>query len=254
MSTTDIITVLSWIIHFGNELNSRMLRLHLWNGPLPELHWHHLGHIATESINLLVGPEQQDMQHLMPRIGYWIEIPLPTALIVDTIVQLYRLVPIVLVWIGIKLIVAGSFGRVFMIRQRCIAKHIEPSMQLGVGNVIEIVGRTESTFGIVCLAQLLHTCWLLVAMILSSHMVGHKVHDKLQPCLMGTFHQRFKLTHTSLYIHRQIGIHIIVVFDGIRRASLSFYHSRMVRLYAVARIIGLCGMLNKASKPYMCST
>ena len=97
------------------------------------------------------------MQHLMPRIGYWVEIPLPTALIVDTIVQLYRFIPIVLVWIGIKLVVAGSFGRVFMIRQRCIAQHIEPSMQLGVGNVIEIVGRSESKVSIVVLTQLLHT-------------------------------------------------------------------------------------------------
>ena len=88
-------------------------------------------------------------------------------------------------------------------------------------------------------------------MILTRHMVGHKVDYQLQAGLMHSLHQRLKLRHTVGHTHRQVGRNVVVVFDGIRRASFALHHPMIVRTDAVATIVGSGGVFYHSGKPHV---
>ena len=83
-------------------------------------------------------------------------------------------------------------------------------------------------------------------------MVGHKVHNNLQVVAVAIVNKFKELVHTLVNILCNIGVDIIVVGYGIRRASLALYNSRMLAWNAVRRIIGSSSMTYHSSIPHVC--
>ena len=110
--------VLTGIVDLANELDVGIGRLDLMGGIGPELGRHHLGHVATEGVDMLGGPEEQDVEHLLPRAWHGVEVAYATGKIVDAVVQLHRLVPVVTSGTVVEMVVAGGFGRLLDIGLR----------------------------------------------------------------------------------------------------------------------------------------
>ena len=108
---TQIVAILCRIIDLANEDHVRISKLHLVGSPVPEFSRHHLSHIAAEAVDALPCPEEQYVGHFAPRVRDWSEMPYPTCIIVDTIVQLHRLVPVVHAWRIVETVVTCSLGR-----------------------------------------------------------------------------------------------------------------------------------------------
>ena len=71
---------------------------------------------------------------------------------------------------------------------------------------------------------------------------------------MGATHQLLKFLHTLLHIDSQVGVHVVVVGDGIGRASPTLHNSRMLTGNAILRVVGHRGVTNDASVPHMRDT
>ena len=82
-------------------------------------------------------------------------------------------------------------------------------------------------------------------------MVGHKVDDDLQSCLVRALYQGFKLLHALIYVDGKIGIDIIIVADGVRRACPTLHHGWVLGGYAILRVVGLGSMTYHTRKPYV---
>ena len=82
-------------------------------------------------------------------------------------------------------------------------------------------------------------------------MVGHKVHDDAQAGLVGAHDKLFELLHPLFHLHCQIGIHVVVVLNGIRASGLTFHHHGVVTTDAEVRVVGLRGMLYDAGVPHV---
>ena len=96
-SGMEIATVLLRIIDLADKLNLRIAELHLIRGPRPEGSGHHLGHVATECIHALLGPEEQDVGHLIPSVGYGVEVFRTSTgiAVINAVVEFHGLVPVV---------------------------------------------------------------------------------------------------------------------------------------------------------------
>src|SRR5690606_6298075 len=81
------------VVDFSNKVNVFPLRFHLRNHPRPEGNRHHLGHVAPESIDTFAHPEQQNVPHLRPCVGYGIEILTTVSCDINAIIELYRVEP-----------------------------------------------------------------------------------------------------------------------------------------------------------------
>ena len=82
-------------------------------------------------------------------------------------------------------------------------------------------------------------------------MVGHKVDDDLQACLVGACHEGLKFSHSLFDVDGQVGAHVIVVADGVGRARQTFHHVWITRCDALAAVIGGGGMLDDAGVPHV---
>ena len=103
----------------------------------------------------------------------------------------------------------------------------------------------------ILLAQILHALGLADRVILTRHVVGHEVDDHFHASLVGTLHQCLELLHTLLHIDCEVRIHVIIVRNGVGRASLTFDDGRMVLGDAVGGIVRLRGVADDACKPDM---
>ena len=118
--------------------------------------------------------------------------------------------------------------------------------------IIEIIAdRIEPLVGIIILAQVAHTSRLADTLVLTGHVVGHEVDNHLQTGTMGAGDKLFELLHTTLHIHSQVGVDIVIVGDGIRRTCPTLHHSRMLARDAIAGVVGHRGMTDDARVPNM---
>ena len=85
-------------------------------------------------------------------------------------------------------------------------------------------------------------------------MIGNKVDNDLQSCLVSAGDEGFKFLHALLHIHGEVWIHVIVVTDGVWRACLSLYYCRMLRRYSILGIVCLRGMTYHSRVPDMGDT
>ena len=179
----------------------------------------------------------------------------PTGIIINTIVQFDSLIPVVLTRCIIEMIITCSLGRFLHIRLSLVVIEVKMRGEVLTGTIIEIIIHgVEATLGIIILAQVLHSCRFTDRVILSSHMVGHKVDNDFQPSLMRTLDKCLELLHTVGYIHCQIRIYVIIVGNGIGRASLALYNSRMLARNTIGGIVGGRGMTDNSRVPDMTDT
>ena len=197
------------------------------------------------------GPKHQNIQHFGPCVGNRIEVTGATILIIHSIIQFDRFVPVIDVGIGVKTIVAGGLGRKLFIRFTGCTLHVKLSMQLRLRDVIEIIVRAERIVRIIVHAQLRSAVRLHVRMVLACYMVRYKINNDLQAATVCALHQVFKFPHTLRNVLCQIRIHIIIIFYGIWRTGFTFYDSRMIGLDIVATIIRLRCMFYNTGIPYM---
>ena len=247
----QIATVLIGIIDLAHEDDVLELLLHLLRGVCPELGRHHLGHVAAETVDTLLRPEQQDVRHLEPGIGDGVEITEASGIVVDAIVQLHRLVPVVLPGGIVEVIIARSLGRHLQIGFRFALIEVEIGGETLAGTIVEVVLRVKTVQGIVRLAEVFYTLGLADGLILTGYVVGHEVDDDLQPGLVRALHQLLKLLHALVDVHSQVGVYVVVVGDGIGRTSLTLHHSGMLAGDAVGTVVRLRGMTDDTCIPHM---
>ena len=68
---------------------------------------------------------------------------------------------------------------------------------------------------------------------------------------MGAGHESFEFFHSLADVDSKIGVNVIVVLDGIWRTGLAFDHVRIVGAYALAAVVGPCGMLDHSGVPHV---
>ena len=86
-------------------------------------------------------------------------------------------------------------------------------------------------------------------MIGAGDVVGDKVHQDLQPSLVGTLDEGIQLCLSRVWIFGEIGVDVVVVLDGIGRASLPLHRIGVVGTDALGAVVGLRSMLQQADIP-----
>ena len=249
MSVPDIIAIFCRIINFGNKTNIISL-FHLRDHPVPEFNRNHFRHIAPETVYPFFRPEKQDIQHLRPCIGNRIKMQGTAVHIINTIIQLDRLIPVVLSGTGTEAIVPRDFRRKFTIFKIFLLS-TELQAQSLPRYIIEIIIRIESFRSIVFLPQVFHICHLGIRIILAGHMIRYEIDDYFHSGFMRPSDQRFEFFHTVRHIISQVRVYIIIIFDRIRRAGIPLYDCRMVSSYLVSRIISIRCMFDHSGIPDM---
>ena len=136
--------VFEGIIHLAHEDDVLELLLHSLCGVGPEFSRHHLGHIATKTVDALLRPEQQDVRHLLPRVGDGIEMADTSGIVVYAVVQLHRLVPVVTPRGIVEVVVTRGFGGFFQIGFRLAVIQVEIGCEALARTIVEVVLRVES--------------------------------------------------------------------------------------------------------------
>ena len=119
------------------------------------------------------------------------------------------------------------------------------------GDVIEVVLRVESLALVVVFTQVFHSGRFGVRIILTGHVIGHKVHDETQSGLVCAAHEGFKFSHAVFGTYSQVGVDVVIVFDGIGRTGTAFDDVGIVAAYAIGRIVRLGGVFKQARVPNM---
>ena len=88
-------------------------------------------------------------------------------------------------------------------------------------------------------------------MVAACHMVGHEVHHHLHPRAVGALYQRFPFVHAVGHALGHVGVDVVVVFDGVWRSGLTFYHIGIVGSDAEGRVVGGIGVLYDAGVPHV---
>ena len=218
---------------------------------MPEGSRHHLSHVAAETIDTFRRPEEQDVSHLIPGIGDGAEMPHSTRIVIETVVELHRLIPVVHAWGIVEAVVTCGLSRFFEIGFRLAMIEVEIGCEPLTRTVIEIVLRIEAVLGIVLFTQIFHPLWLADGVILACHMVRHEVDDDLHACLMGALHQSLEFLHALIDIGGQIGINVVVVGDGVRRACPTLHNCWVLTGDSIGRIIGHGSMTDHTCVPDM---
>ena len=86
-------------------------------------------------------------------------------------------------------------------------------------------------------------------MIGAGDVVGDKVHQDLQPCLVGTLDEGVQLCLSRVWIFGEVGVDVVVVLDGIGRACLPLHRVGVVGTDALGAVVGLRGVLQQADIP-----
>ena len=237
----DIVTIERGLVDLGDK-DDLLPTLDPRDDPLPELDGHHLGHVATEAVHAAGDPEAEDGQHLMPRVGHGIEILRATALQVDAVVELHRLIPVVAAGRGAEAVVTGDLsGKFAVLKVLLLGAEVERE---GLsGQVVEVVVAGEGAAGVVVLTKVGLEGILGVGVVLTGHVVGHEVDEDLQPSLMRPLHEGLKLGHAVGHAHGQIGRHVVVILHGVGRSGLALNHGVVILGDAIGGVVRAGGML-----------
>ena len=256
VTTIQVVAILVRIIHLSNEDDVGVFGLHNRDDPSPEVARHHLSHIATETVNALRSPEQEDVAHLFPSVGCrrTEDETFASAQIVSAVVQLDCLVPIVLTHPGREAVVARHLAGLLHVVTHLIVVQREVGRELRAWQVIEIVVGAEGFSFVVIFTQVTHSLWFGIRVVLTCHVVGHKVDNHLQVSLVGSHNEVLKLLHAFRHLRGEVGIDVVVVLDGIRTSCDTLHNGRVVALDAILRVIALGGMLDETCVPDVCGT
>ena len=126
------------------------------------------------------------------------------------------------------MVVAGSLCRFLQIGFNLTAVQVEIRRKPLARTVVKIILGVEACHGIVGFSEVLHLAGLTHRLILTRHMVRHKVDDDFQTSSMGTFNQLFELMHSLGHIDRQVWVNVIIVGNGIGRPRLALHNGRVL--------------------------
>ena len=178
----------------------------------------------------------------MPRVGHGIEILRATALQVDAIVELHRLIPVVAAGRGAEAVVAGDLGgKLAVLKVLLLGAEVERE---GLsGQVVEVVVAGEGAAGVVVLTKVGLEGILGVGVVLTGHVVGHEVDEDLQPSLVRPLHESLKLGHAVGHAHGQIGRHVVVILHRVGRSGLALNHGVVILGDAIGGVVRAGGVL-----------
>ena len=185
-----IFPVVLLAIDLRDEKQSGTVRAQRVEGPAEEFGRHELHHVATEAVHALVRPELQDLQHLAPGAA-------------APVVELDGVVPVVQGRPRVENVVAGGQGRLLDI----VAVQRFRQMEGPVEQIEVVVGEIAPVFAV--------------------HVVRHEVEDDFHPRPVRTGDQRLELRHAVVEVHREGGIDVEPVSDGIGRAGLPLDQRRI---------------------------
>ena len=74
-------------------------------------------------------------------------------------------------------------------------------------------------------------------MVLTSYMVGNKIHDDVHSCLMSAQNQLLPLFHSHFWVIGQIGIYVVIIGYGVGGTGFSLDNFRVLGRNAYCRII-----------------
>ena len=236
-----VVAILVRIIYLADNDDMRILRLQNRCSVRPECSWHHLCHIAAESIHTLACPVEQDIRHLAP--GAWhrlVVIASATCIaVIHTIVELHGLIPVAATRMVVETVISRSSCRTLLVWfiDLGILGIVSLELRFSMANliqvetapcIIEIVLGREVHIGIIIFSEIPYTCRFADGMILTSHMIRHKVHDNLHASLVRTLDKTLPLLHSQADIHGQIRVDVIIVGNGVWRSCLALYHLSML--------------------------
>ena len=262
----DVVLIDTWIVDLGNEEHVGILLLDAADAVVPEFVGHHFGHVATEGIDALGAPVEQDVAHLDPSggdgdgaIGILPRLDAcAVGLVIHAVVEFDGLVPVVGRWGDCaEDVVACDFGwfldvgigilGVFL-GLGALILHLVPDERL-TGEVIEVVVEVESLVGLVACTQILDALGTGDGVILAGHMVGHKVHHDLETGVVAALDKRFEFLGASVDIVGDVGTDGIIVADGVGRACIALDDSSRLARQTVLAPVGLGGLLEDAGVP-----
>ena len=80
-------------------------------------------------------------------------------------------------------------------------------------------------------------------------MIWHEVNDYFHAAVVGTLHECFEFLHAVGHVDSEVGINVVVVLYGIWRTGIAFDDMWIVGTYAVAFVVGFCGVFNYSCIP-----
>ena len=86
-------------------------------------------------------------------------------------------------------------------------------------------------------------------MIGAGDVVGDKVHQDLQACLVGTLDEGIQLCLSRVGIFGEVGVDVVVVLDSVGRASLPLHRVGGVGTDALGAVVGLRSVLQQTDIP-----
>ena len=262
----DVVLIDTGIVDLGDKEHIGILLLDAADAVVPEFVGHHFGHIATEGIDALRAPVEQDVAHFDPSggdgdgaVGIFPRLDAcAVGLVIHTIVEFDGLVPVVGRWGDCaEDVVACDFGRLLdigigilgvFLGLGALVLHLIPDERL-TWEVIEIVVEVESLVGLVACTQILNALGAGDGVILAGHMVGHKVHHDLKAGVMATLDERFKFLGAMVYIVGDVCTDGIIVADGIGRACIALDDGSRLARQTVLAPVSLCSLLEDTGVP-----
>lgn len=209
-----------YVIYLGDEYDAGVLLLDLRDRPLPEFEGHHVGHVAAETVNALVGPVLQDVEHLFPCRGRRGEMP-PSVGGIYAVVEFDGVIPVILSGRRGEAVVSGSFGRIFEVGVGAAAE-IYRRRELMARDIVEAVCRREKHVRIVFLAEILGGAGrTAVRSVLPGHVVGHEVDDHFQTGCMDAPDGVLEFPDSVAGIDGKVRIYVIIVLDRVGRSGFS---------------------------------
>ena len=173
-----------------------------------------------------------------------------TVTVIDTVIQLYRFIPVKLRRKGREAVVARRFCRKLHVSIISVTKVDARSKEL-MRYVIEIIVALKESILVVAHTEIHNLGWLSVRNILSRHMIGNEVNDHAHTGIMSAHQQRLKLPYSIVHIHSYVRIHIVVVLYRIGRSGFAFDYVWIISTYSIARIVGLIGVFDNPCIPHM---
>ena len=175
------------LVYLANEYDAGILCLNLGHCPLPEFHGCELHHIATEAVDLLRCPVEQNLQHLYPGVGYGCELMYAGA-VVDAVVELYGVEPVVAVGYA-ETVVAGCSQGVLGVGLVGASQGVDVVTEGLLDQVIEVVVSFEENIFLVVGAKVECALGTVVAFVVTGNVVGDEVHYHLHTCIVGAAHE-----------------------------------------------------------------
>ena len=246
LAVFDVVVVFPGVVYFGNEDDVGVLLLYNRYYPAPELEGDHLGHVAAEAVDALLGPEEEDVAHLEPGGGEGVEVGALALEVVDTVVELHGLVPVVARGVGVEAVVAGGAGGTFG-----VVLPVDLTAEGGAGEVVEVVLGGVEEGGVILLAEVDNALGLGVGVVAAGYVVGNEVDDHLQTGLVGALDELGELLHAVGDVGGEVGVYIVVVLDGVGGAGLALDGGLVVGADALSAIVGLRGVLDDSGVPYV---